>query len=438
MHPMTLPRILLALAIIAPSAAAADLTTLDGKKLVGDIVGISGTDLTFKSPAGEEKFLVTTIQSIVLGPVPKGLETGKNYTSVELTDGSLFRCSDIAIKGETVELKLLSPGATGPAAMNPRTITVPMRPALYAVNRNAGDLKLEQDFRNLLRTRGRFDLFVFKRTGTNDQGKEIEYLDVSAGTFGAGDSAAGTIAFKSENPSRDPKDKDAKEDDSSQKRISRLAGMIFSQKLEAVLPAICKVIDSDGNELVAAAVARTPKGYSISTVAGVKIDLDANQVSKFDFAAGSLKYLSDLDPVGLEESGTDPEHYQRDKNLDKRPIQLFTEPGAGKVETFPKGLTLKAKTMIMYELKGHYKTFRAVVGVDADKENEAGSQVKITVDDAGAGQNLFKGTVKKGDKPLDLNLSVTNVDRLKITVESDGTVTDLGNQVSLGNARVLK
>ena len=46
--------------------------------------------------------------------------------------------------------------------------------------------------------------------------------------------------------------------------------------------------------------------------------------------------------------------------------------------------------------------------------------------------NLFKGTIKKGDKPLDLNLNVQNVDRLRITVESDGTVTDLGNQVSLG------
>jgi hypothetical protein len=79
-----------------------------------------------------------------------------------------------------------------------------------------------------------------------------------------------------------------------------------------------------------------------------------------------------------------------------------------------------------------------VAGVDADKENEAPSQVKITIDDAGAGVNLFKGSLKKGDKPLDLNLNVTNVDRLRITVESDGTVTDLGNQVSLGNARVLK
>ena len=424
---MSLPRILLVVLALAPTAVAADLATLEGKKLTGEIVGISGNELIFKSPAGEEKFLVTTIASVTTGPAPKPFESGKKHTTVELTDGSLFRCSEVTIKGESVELKLLAPGTAGPMPMTPRTITVPMRPAVYAINREAGDLKLDQDFRNLLRTRGRFDLFVFKKKGTNEQGKEIELLDVTSGTFGSGDAEAGTIEFKGE-----------KEEAFSPRRTTQLAGLIFAQKLESVPPAICKVIDSDGHELVAAAVARTPKGFTINTVSGVKVDLDANQVSKFDFAAGSVKFLSDLDPVGLDLSGTDPEPYQRDKNLDKRPIQIFMDPAAGKVESFPKGLTLKAKTMITFELKGHYKTFRAVAGVDADKENEAASQVKITIDDAGAGVNLFKGSVKKGDKPLDLNLNVTNVDRLRITVESDGTVTDLGNQVSFGNARVLK
>ena len=422
---MTLPRTLLALVALAPVAAAAELTTLDGKKLTGDIVAIKGNELTFKSPAGEEKFLVTTIGTVTLGPAPKGLETGKKYTTVELIDGSLFRCSDVTVKGDSVELKLLSPGATGPAAANPRTLTVPMRPALYAVNREAGDLKLDQDFRNLVRGRGRYDLFVFKKKVTNEQGKEVDALDATPGTFGPGDATGETVRFTLDGGKEAPL------------RMSRVAGMIFNQRVESVPPAVCRVTDADGNELVAAAVGRTDKGYAVTTVAGVKVDLAAGQVSKFDFAAGSVKYLSDLDPVALEESGTDPEHYQRDKNLDKRPIQLFTDPAAGKVETYPKGLTLKAKTMITYELKGQYKTFRAVVGVDADKENEAPSQVKITVDDAAAGVNLYKGTVKKGDKPVDLTLNVTNVDRLKITVESDGTVTDLGNQVSFGNARVL-
>ena len=62
--------------------------------------------------------------------------------------------------------------------------------------------------------------------------------------------------------------------------------------------------------------------------------------------------------------------------------------------------------------------------------------MKITIDDGMA--VLWSGVIKKGDKPKDLNMSVQNVDKLKITVESDGSVTDLGNQVSLASARVLK
>lgn len=422
---MNLPRTLLALVTLAPAAAAAELTTLDGKKLTGDIVGISGNELTFKSPTGEEKFLVTTINSVTLGPTPRGFETGKPHTTVELIDGTFFRCANVTIKGESVELKLLPPSGATP--MTPaRTITMPLRPALYAVNREAGNLKLEQDFRNLVRGRGRNDLFVFKKQVTNDQGKEVDALDATAGTFGPGDATGENIAFTQGGGKEAPI------------RWNRVAGMIFNQRFESPPPALCKVIDADGHELVAAAVARTEKGYAVTTVAGVKVDLTAAQVSKFDFAAGSVKFLSDLDPVALEESGTDPEHYQRDKNLDKQPIRILIDPKADRVETYPKGLTLKAKTMITYELKGQYKVFRAIVGVDADKQNEATSQVKVTIDDAGAGVNLFKGSVKRGDKPLDLNLNVTNVDRLKITVESDATVTDLGNQVSLGNARVLK
>jgi hypothetical protein len=425
---MSLPRTLIVLVVLAPTAAAADLATLDGKKLTGEVVAINGNELTFKPASGaEEKFLVTAIQAVTLGPAPKSMETGKKYTTVELTDGSFFRCTDIEINGDQVELKLLAVGATGPEAKNPRTLTIPMRPALYAVNREAGDLKLEQDFRNLLRTRSRFDLFVFKKKGTNDQGKEVELLDAAGGTFGNGDSAGGTILFKGES-----------EENASPLRMTRVAGMIFRQKLDAVPPAVCKVIDTDGNELVAASIGRTPKGYAITTVSGVKIELDANRVSKLDFAAGSVKYLSDLDPAGLEESGTDPEHYQRDKTLDKQAIYLVTDPKTGAKELIPKGLTLKAKTMITYELKGQYKTFRALAGVAFDPENFAPSQVKLTIDDAGAGVNLFKGVVKKGDKPLELNLNVTNVDRLKIVVESDGTLTDLGNQLTLAGARVLK
>jgi len=410
-------RTLLAVLALAPALGAAELTTLDGKKLTGDIVSIAGNELTFKTAAAEEKFLVTTLSAVTVGPAPKQPETGKRYTHVELTDGSVFRCESMAVKGNDVELKLLGAGG--------RTLTVPMRPAVYAINREAGDLKLDQDFRNLLRTRGRFDLWVDKKKSKNDEGKEVEKLDGYPGTFGPGDAAADSIQFRLEGENKD-----------SAVRMNRVAGMIFNQKLGEAAPAICKVIDTDGNEYVAQAVARTEKGYAVTTVAGVKVDLDQGLVSKFDFAAGAVKYLSDLDPAALDESGSDPEHYQRDKTLDKQPIQLFVDPAKGQKETFPKGLTLHAKTMLTYDLKGQYKVFRALAGVEANVETA--SQVRLTIDDATGGANLFKGVLKKGDKPLDLNLNVQNVDKLKITVETDGPGLDLGNQLSLANARVLR
>src|SRR3954469_10932034 len=114
LHPMSLLRTLPALLLFVPALRAADLATLEGKKLTGDIVAINGNELTFKSPAGEEKFLVTTLHSVTVGPNPKPMETGKKHTTVELIDGSLFRCSEIVIKGETVELKLLPTAPMAP------------------------------------------------------------------------------------------------------------------------------------------------------------------------------------------------------------------------------------------------------------------------------------------------------------------------------------
>src|SRR5262245_37155659 len=426
---MTFLRVAVAGLLLVPIAAAAELSTLDGKKVNGEIVSIIENELTFKSATGsDEKYLVTTISAVTVGPAPKGLASGTKHTIVELTDGSVFRCESIAVKGTSVEMKLL--GAS------PRTVSVPMT-SVFSINREAGDLKLEQDFRRLVRGRSAYDRFVFKRKTKNDQGADVEELDAVEGTFGDGDAEAGTVKFIKAGPAGkvDPKDTEPKESDL---RMTQVSGMIFTRRpVEKVAPAMCKVIDADGHELVAQAVAKTPTGYAVTTVSDVKFDLAANQVSKFDFAAGSVKYLSDLEPIALEQSGTNPEPYQKDKNLDKQPIRLVTEPGTAKpAEVFPKGLTLKAKTVVTYELKGQYKTLRALAGVDADPQNEAPSQVRLTIDD---GTNvLYKGVIKKGERPVELTLSVQNVEKLKITAESDGSGSDFGNQVSLANARVVK
>ena len=190
---------------------------------------------------------------------------------------------------------------------------------------------------------------------------------------------------------------------------------------------------------MAQAVTRADKGFAITTVSGREVRPGRRPRSP---SSTSPPGRSSSSPTSSRSPWRNPEPirstYQRDKNLDKRPIQLMTDPAIGKKETFPKGLTLHAKTMITYELKGQYKVVPGDGRRGRGPGNGPPSHVKITIDDAAAGANLFKGSIKKGDKPVDLNLNVQNVDRLRITVESEGTVTDLGNQVSLANARVLK
>ena len=413
-------RTFLVLLVGVPVVSAAELSTLDGKKFTGEVVAVSATEVTFRVNGAEDKFAITAINAITFGPAPKPVPAATRYVAVELVDGTTFRCSAFVIRGKTVELKLL-----GDEGKPGRTHTVPVT-ALFSVMRDAGDLKLEQDFRGLMRDRGKFDVWITRSRVKNDDGAETDRLDSVRGTFGDGDPATDSVKFTLEATGKDVTVK-----------TPRIAGMIFNQiPTGTVAPAICKAVDTDGNILVAKSVSRSETGYTITTVSDVKAELAENAISKFDFAAGSVKYLSDLEPVALDESGTDPEHYQKDRNLDRNPIRLRADPAATETKAgqYAKGLTLHAKTVLTYDLKGQYKVFKGHAGTDSSVETD--SAVRLTIDDGT--QVLYKGVIKRGDKPVDLNLNVQNVDRLRIMVESDGGILDLGNQLSIGNARVLK
>ena len=189
-------------------------------------------------------------------------------------------------------------------------------------------------------------------------------LDGMPGTFGDGDAAAETIKFTLERRRRRSE---------TDLRMTRVAGMIFNQKLGA-RPAGHLQGDRHGRQRAGRPGRRPrPRRATRSRPSpGVKVDLADEPGLEVRFRRRERQV-----PVGPRAGrpstsrGPIRSTYQRDKNLDKRPIQLLIDPAAGKTETFPKGLTLNAKTMITYELKGQYKSFRAIAGVDADPENEA-------------------------------------------------------------------
>jgi hypothetical protein len=389
--------------LLAPSAPAAELRTLSGKKFTGDLVALDGKEVTVRTAQGEVKVPVADVLALDLGgqPAPPP-PADAHITDVELVDGSLFHCTAVAIKGKTAELSV-------PPNL---TVKVPLSSLSYVLH-DANDPKVQEQWKALVTPRGKRDLLVVKR------GERLASVE---GTFGEAAASGETVAF---------------ERASGQKVELPLAaaqGLLFAQRQEGdIPPTLCKVTDAGRNVLVAKSAALSGGGLTVTTVAGVRVEYPALAgLAKLDFSKGKLAFLSDLEPVRVLEVSTDGwvAHYRRDKSLyGGQPIQF----GA---QAYDKGLTLHAKTVLEYDVGGDYKEFRAVLGVaDATDAAVPDSHVRLTIE--GDGRELFAAEVRRSDKPRPVALDVRGVRKLRITVASV-ELFDTGNQMSLADAKVSK
>ena len=288
-------------------------------------------------------------------PGAEGRSTaGKKHTTVELDRRLVIPLpARSSSRVRHVEMKLLGADRRGRS-------TVPMRPALFAVNREAGDLKLEQDFRDRAASRRRPVRHVGHASGKvkNDDGqgdrraRRHRRARSATATPRPGRSSSRSSGEKPKRRTRPADDPGGRDDLQPEARQAAAAGDLQGDR-----------------HRTATSTSPRPSTRTDEGLHGDDGDRGEGrsgrqaQVSKFDFAAGSDQ-VSVGPGAGRRSTSRGPirSTYQQDKNLDKRPIQLVIDPAAGKTETFPKGLTLHAKTMITYELKGQYKSFRAMAG----------------------------------------------------------------------------
>src|SRR4051794_7717463 len=151
---MTRPVVCLLAGLTAVSAAAADLSTLTGKKYKGELRKIDATLVTFDADIGAVAVPVKDVFVLDYGRKPLAPADGAKYDELELTDGSVFRCTGIKVKGKTVEVALLSAAGTPPPVA-----TVPLD-SVFAYLRGAESQKNRDEWKKLLAARGKRDLFV--------------------------------------------------------------------------------------------------------------------------------------------------------------------------------------------------------------------------------------------------------------------------------------
>jgi hypothetical protein len=394
-------------------SAGADLQTLSGKKLSGDLVGLDRqTAILRTADGGEVRQPITDVLAIDLGG-PESPAKG-DYYEVELTDGTVLRCSQVALKGARAELTLLPD----------LSVALPLT-GVFTILRDAQDPKVRQEWQKFVAKRGQYDkVGVFN-------GEQIDGLD---GTFGQGTGDGIEFTPGAGGGKRNPK-------------LAKVAGLIFAQKPNPDAPQpLCKITDAAGNLLVAADVVLNAQGLAVTTVSGARVAYpDAKRLAKLDFSKGKLTYLSDLDVVllpNLEPRLDDPrlvgeaDYFKyseadlfrpgRDHNLDNVSINF-------RGTTYPKGLTIHAGYGLKYDLGGDYRELRAVFGVDDSVEKE--SPVEVVLE--GDGRELYRGTISRKDAPRPLAVDVKGVRELRITVRAPG-LFDTGSQVNLADAKVSK
>lgn len=394
------------LLLLTSSLFGGEVFPVSGEALRGDIVELNDREVVVNQNGKKTTRPIKEVLRVEFRE-PSRLPADKPVALIDLTDGSQLYAGQILLKKKEFEATLLSGGV----------VKIPTSLVL-GVLMNATDETNRREWKTrLFNMRGK-EAVVVKR------GETISSLEA---VLGDGDESGTSISFAVtlEGETR-----------AATRKLASLHGLIFKNSLPPTAgPFTCKMLDSAQNFLMVSTLTGKEGGVSVTTPAGVKLDLPFERIVRVDYTQGRLEYLSDLTPTKIvtrsnldDEETPDQWHVYKDSNLDKKLMVL-----AG--VTYSKGLALKPYAELIFELKGDYREFEAMAGID-DGISVAGSAI-LQIE--GDGKELASIQLPAPDKSRvkALKISVKDVQRLRIIVRSDGEF-DTARHLDLADAKIRK
>jgi hypothetical protein len=154
-------------------------------------------------------------------------------------------------------------------------------------------------------------------------------------------------------------------------------------------------------------------------------------VSRVRFFSDRVLFLSAADPAAVEETpvlgARSAFPWQRDRATSGRPLELDGR-------RYRRGLGVHARSALEYDLGGAYRSFAAVIGLDAAAGAEAGVTFRVLAD----GKEILAKDLKKRDPALSVLVPVESVRRLRLEVDYGPDGLDLGDHAVWADARVIK
>ena len=388
----------------APKGEAV-LHTLKGDVIRGTVENITDKDIILNRNSARVSTPLAQVLKIDF-PAATVAKITEKYADVELTDGSLLHCKEWTIKDKQVELKTLAG----------QEINLPLA-AVSNILANAQDEKYRKEWSERLSKKRRRDVVALLKEGT---------VNPVEGTLGSADAKGKTIEFQLAS---------GKKGDIV---LANLHGLIFQRELDPnAPPVLCKLSDTHRDFLMVSALGKTATGLTVTTPAGAKIDVPIDVVTRLDYTLDKIAFLSQLEPAKVVQTSNFDfiDTYRRDKNLDNGPLRIYDE-------TFTNGLALHAHTELEYDLRGDYREFHAIAGID-QAVGGVGGPVVLVVEGVidGETKELYKKTFTRKesrDKSKGvINLNIKDVQKLRLIVRT-GDMFDNGKHLDLVNAKVQK
>jgi len=395
--------LLIFVAGLAVSASEVQVSTLDGATIAGKIQQITSDQIVVKTPRGEEPLPLATVLSVSTQKSPIANPAAVAPTAwIELVDGSKLAVSSFAASGAT---------ATA-ADESGAQFDLPTSTIARVRFSSPDDPKSAWPAEAISQVAG--DLLVARTK---------EGVDFLEGVLGA--VTPDTVEFKFQGESLHVK-------------RAKVDGLVYFHKAADKLPAAkCVVEGGHGWRLMAKSVALSEGQLQIATAGGPTFIRPWDSITRLDFSAGKVVYLSDLEPESVrwtdyyDLGSAAPAVAQfyaprRAEGREHSPIRV-----GGKI--YAKGLALTSRTSIDYRLPAGLKTLKAIAGIDDGVRQNGSVRLEISADR----KTLFEGTISGKEPPAELDLDIAGAKRLSILVDY-GDNASAGDYLNLGDARMLK
>jgi len=207
----------------------------------------------------------------------------------------------------------------------------------------------------------------------------------------------------------------------------KVAGLAVAQVIDGEQPPAVVTL-ADGS-IVAGKIESFRQGVlKMKLPGGAKLNLPWGQVVGAALRSSKLAYLSDFKEVEQSHAPlvTAEQPARRDLSVGGGPITL------GK-QQYAKGWGVHASSELIFDLRGRYDQFLAVIGIDAETQGQGDCLFRVLLD----GKELLSQRMKATDPAKSIQLKITGGKTLTLSVEP-GADLDLADHADWAAARVLQ